>query len=189
MIGYGSIARELARMLQPLNCTILAAKKNVLHPADHDYNIPGLGDPEGDLFTRLYPIEALPSMLKLCDIAVLSLPLNPETRGIINADVLAAFKPGAFLIDVSRGNVIQPAALLPALQEKKLGGAALDVFFEEPLPPNSPFWRIPNVIVSPHIAGISPHYQQRAIDMFSANLTRYLNGSTLYNLFDPKRGY
>ena len=110
-------------------------------------------------------------------------------RHLLPLSLVLAVVAGAFLIDVSRGNVIQPAALLAALQDKKLGGAALDVFFEEPLPSNSPFWRIPNVIVSPHIAGISPHYQQRAIDMFSANLTRYLNGSTLYNLFDPKRGY
>lgn len=189
LIGYGSIARELARLLQPFGVTILAAKRDVRNPGDKDYNIPGLGDPEGDLFTRLYPMEALNSMLKQCDHVVCSLPLSPETRGLIGAETIAAMKPGAFLIDVGRGGIIDPAALLTALQEKKLAGAALDVFAEEPLPANSPFWRIPNVIISPHIAGISPRYQERAIQLFSANITRYLDGDPLFNLFDVRRGY
>ena len=189
MIGYGSIARELARLLQPFNVTVLAAKRDVMHPADEGYNIPGLGDPEGELFQRLYPIEALNSMLKLCDYAVCSLPLNASTRGSIGAEALAAMKPTAYMIDVSRGGIIDPAALIAALQEKRIAGAALDVFAEEPLPSGSPFWRLPNVIISPHIAGISPHYQQRAADMFIANLARYLASEPLYNLFEVERGY
>ena len=189
MIGYGSIARELARLLQPFDVTILAAKKDVRHPEDNGYTIPGQGDPEGNLFTRLYPMEALNSMLKTCDYVICSLPLSPEARGLIGAETIAAMKPGAYLIDVGRGNIIDPAALLAALQEKKLAGAALDVFAEEPLPANSPFWRLPNVIISPHIAGISPHYLDRAVRMFGANLARYLQGELLFNLFDVRKGY
>lgn len=189
LIGYGSIGRELARLLQPFGVTILAAKKNVMHPTDNGYNIPGLGDPDGDLFQRLYPMEALVSMIKLSDYVVCSLPLSPETRGMIGAEELNAMKPTAYLIDVGRGGIIDPAALTTVLQDKRIAGAALDVFSEEPLLSNSPFWRLPNVIISPHIAGISPAYQQRAAQMFSENLARYINNETLYNIFDVQRGY
>jgi phosphoglycerate dehydrogenase-like enzyme len=162
IVGYGSIGREIARLLLPFGVTILAAKRDVKHPQDTGYTIPGLGDPHGDFFHRLYPIQALKSMLKLCDFVIVSVPLTRQTRNMINADVLKAIKSGAYLIDIGRGGVIDQSALLDALQEHRLAGAALDVFAEEPLPPSSPFWHLPNVIISPHIAGISPYYRLRA---------------------------
>ncbi len=189
LIGYGSIGRELARLLQPLGVKILAVKHNVMQPQDTGYTPPGLGDPQGDLFTRLYPIEALRSVLKQSDFIVLTLPLSPATRGLIQHDMLESVKPGAFLIDVGRGGIVEPTALLSALQEKRLSGAALDVFAEEPLPANSPFWKLPNVIISPHIAGFSLHYHARAAKMFAENLRRYLEGEPLLNIYDPTRGY
>jgi phosphoglycerate dehydrogenase-like enzyme len=189
LVGYGSIHRELARLLQPLGPAILAAKQDVMTPRDSGYSPRGLGDPEGDLFTRLYPIQAIKSMVKECDFVSVAVPLYPATRGLINAEVLASLKPTAFLIDFSRGGITDHAALAAALQEKKLAGAALDVFPEEPLPPTSPLWRLPNVILTPHIGGNSPHYMQRAADMFAENLAHYVANQPLYNQFNLEKGY
>jgi len=189
LVGYGSICRELARLIQPFHATILATKRDVMRPQDTGYMAEGLGDPEGNLFNRLYPIQALRSMLKECDFVVVALPLNDSTRGLITAADLAVMKPHAMLVDVGRGGIIDTAALISLLQEKKIGGAALDVFEEEPLPANSPFWKLPNTIITPHIAGISQYYNQRAADLFAENLKRYLSGDALQNRFDPQQGY
>jgi len=189
VVGYGSVGREVARLLKPFGVTLLATKRDVMHPEDEGYTRPGLGDPSGELFTRLYPIQALHSMLRACDFVVICLPLTPQTRGIINAEALAAMKPTAYLIDVSRGGVVDSLALLNALQGRRIAGAALDVFPEEPLPPDSPFWKLPNVIITPHVAGISRHYLQRAAELFAENLRRYLSGGVLLNRYQGQRGY
>lgn len=189
LVGYGSVARETARVLQPFNVTILASKRDVMHPQDSGYIPEGLGDPEGDLFDRLYPIEALRSLVKECDFVVLTLPLTDDTRGIINAEVFAAMKPTAYLVDASRGGVVDHAALVTALQERRIAGAALDVFHQEPLPKDDPLWKLPNVIITPHIAGISARYKERAAAMFAENLRRYLAGSSLLNRINLEHGY
>jgi phosphoglycerate dehydrogenase-like enzyme len=189
IVGYGSIGREIARLLQPFSVKILAAKRDAMDPLDDGYMPAGLGDPTGDLFTRLYPIEALKSMLKTCDFVVVCVPLTPQTRNLIGEAELAAMPPTAYLVDVSRGGVIQPQALISALQDKKIAGAALDVFTEEPLPPASPFWKMTNVLISPHTSGMSAAYAQRAIAMFGVNLARYLSGETLLNLYKQDHGY
>ncbi|GAB4504475.1 MAG: D-2-hydroxyacid dehydrogenase [Anaerolineales bacterium] len=189
ILGYGSIGRQVARLLRAFDATVLATKFDAMQPADTGYTPEGMGDPAGDLVHRLYPAQAVKSMLKDCDFIVVALPLTPTTRGLLNAETLAACKPGACLVDVSRGGIVDHAALLKALQDHKLAGAALDVFPEEPLPPKSPLWEQPNLILTPHIAGISAHYDQRAMDLFAVNLTRYLNGQPPYNLCDPQRGY
>lgn len=189
IIGYGSIGREIARLLQTFDVKTLAAKRDLMHPEDIGYIPPGLGDPGGDLFTRLYPITALKSMVKKCDFVVVCVPLTDGTRNLVGEAELAAMSPGAYLVDVSRGGIIQSQALLEALRDKKIAGAALDVFAEEPLPSTSPFWKLPNVLISPHISGISPHYAKRAIDLFSENLERYLTGEELFNLYESEWGY
>ncbi len=189
ILGYGSIGRQVARLLREFGATVLATKFNAMQPADHDYIPPGMGDAEGDLVHRLYPAQAVKSMLKDCDFIVVTLPLTPQTRGLLNAETLAACKASAYLVDVSRGGIVDHTALLKALQEHKLAGAALDVFPEEPLPAKSPLWEQPNIILTPHIAGISSHYDERATDLFAVNLARYLNGQPLYNLCDLQRGY
>lgn len=189
IIGYGSIGREVARLLKPFNAQVLGVKRNVMNPQDEGYTIEGAGDPDGNLFTRLYPIEAIKSVLKVCDFAVVTLPLTPQTRGIIGCEELEAMKPTAYLVDACRGQVIDQNALLTTLQEKKIAGAALDVFSEEPLPANSAFWRLSNVIITPHISGASPYYDQRAVDLVIENLKRYFSGEPLLNLFRPELGY
>jgi D-2-hydroxyacid dehydrogenase (NADP+) len=120
---------------------------------------------------------------------VVTVPLTNETRGLIDAQALSACKPSAYLVDISRGGIVDHAALVKALNEHKLAGAALDVFPEEPLPKKSPLWEMPNVILTPHIAGISAHYAERAMALFAENLSRYVADLPLYNVFDFKKGY
>jgi phosphoglycerate dehydrogenase-like enzyme len=189
IVGYGSIGREIARLVRAFGGQVLAAKRDAMHPQDAGYTIPGLGDPGGDLFSRLYPYQAVRSMVKECDYVVVSVPLTPDTRGMFGASELAAMKPSAFLITVGRGGVVDQGALVTALQEKRIAGAALDVFAEEPLPTSSPLWKMSNVLVSPHVGGMSVHYNQRAIALFIENLKRYLTGAPLLNRYDIARGY
>jgi len=189
IIGYGSIGRQIARLLQPFGVTILATKRDGFNPIDEGYVAEGTGDPQGDFVHRLYPPQALRSMLKECHFIVVTVPITAETRNMVNAAILEAVKPGAFLIDVSRGGVVNHNDLADAIKNSKLAGAALDVFPEEPLPRNSPLWQNPNIIITPHISGGSEQYQERAAALFSENLLRYLAGLHLYNVFDRKRGY
>jgi D-2-hydroxyacid dehydrogenase (NADP+) len=98
-------------------------------------------------------------------------------------------KSSAYLVDISRGGVVNQAALIAALREGRIAGAALDVFEEEPLPAENPLWQLPNVIITPHIAGTSSHYESRAVTMFSENLQRYLAHQPLYNVIDLHKGY
>ncbi len=189
VVGYGSIGREVARLCQTFGAEVLATKRDLKHLEDTGYIPEGLGDPRAEIPRRLYPPQALRSMVSLCDFVVVTVPLTAETRGMVDAQVLAAMKPTAFLVDISRGGVVDHGALLEALQEERIAGAALDVYPVEPLPESSPLWEMPNVILSPHVAGASPHYMERAADLFAANLRRYISGQPLLNHFDPKRGY
>jgi phosphoglycerate dehydrogenase-like enzyme len=189
LVGYGSIAREVARMLLPFGVKILAIKKDAMHPNDDGYTLEGHGDPEGNFFHRLYPIQALKQMLKTCDFVVVTLPLTPETKGLIGEAEIRSIKPGAFLVHVSRGGIVDENALVRALMDKHLAGAALDVFTQEPLPSNSPLWKAPNLILTPHVSGFSPRYKERAGEMFIQNLMHYLHGEPLMNKFDPTRYY
>jgi phosphoglycerate dehydrogenase-like enzyme len=181
IVGYGSIGRQIARLLQVFGASVLATKRDVKHPEDIGYIIDGIGDPVGDLVNRLYPPQALCSMLKECDYVVVTLPRTSATRGLLGAKELAALKPNAYLIDISRGEIVDHNVLIPMLREHKIAGAALDVYPVEPLPSDSPLWKLPNVILSPHIAGFSPHYDERAAGLFIQNLQRYLDDLPLYN--------
>ncbi len=189
IVGYGSIGREIARVLQPFGMKILAAKKNLMKLEDEGYTPEGMGDPQGKLFTRLYPIEALKGMLSECDHVVIALPHTPETHHLFDKEIFEAMKPGAFLVNVARGGVIKDEDLVAALKSGKVGGAVLDVFEPEPLPADSPYWNLPNVIVTPHISGVSADLLDRVIDLFVANLKRYLNGQALFNRVNLDRGY
>ena len=189
IVGYGSIGRQIARLLQPFGASVLATKKDLLNPNDTGYTPEGMGDPGGDLATRLYPPEALHSMLKECDFVIITVPKTPRTIGMIGATEIAVMKPSAFLVDVSRGGIVDHTALIPALKDRRIAGAALDVYPEEPLPGDSPLWKLPNVILTPHVSGNTIHYNERAVDLFIENLHRYLNSVPLYNLIDPERGY
>jgi phosphoglycerate dehydrogenase-like enzyme len=189
IVGYGSIGQRLARLLQSFGVTILASKRDLLSDTNEDYQVDGQGDPRGEMVLRIYPGEALGTMLKACDYIVVTVPLTQKTRGLLGARQLANTKPSALLIDVSRGGVIDQDALIQALQKRQLAGAALDVFPVEPLPADNPLWHMPNVIISPHVAGFSPQYEKRAFELFKENLRRYIANQELLNKINLERGY
>lgn len=189
VVGYGSIGRHVARLAQAFGMRVLAIKRDVRHLAGERYIVPGVGDPEGDLPDRIYPPQALHSFLSECDYVVLTVPLTSQTRHLVDAAALAAMKPGGVLINISRGDVVDEPALVAALEQGKIGGAALDVFAEEPLPEDHPLWKLPNVIISPHVGGFTPHYDDRATDIFAENLRRYVGGEPLLNVVNRDREY
>jgi phosphoglycerate dehydrogenase-like enzyme len=190
IVGYGSIGRELARIADSMGMTVLAVKRDVMHPqAENEYYEAGTGDPEGEIPRRLYPPEAVASMAKECDFLVVTVPLTPQSRHMINADVLKAMKKTAILINIGRGAVVDEAELISALAAERIGGAGLDVFEEEPLPPTSPLWNMSNVIISPHIAGNSILYHERAAVLFVENLQRYISNRPLLNRLKRDKGY
>jgi len=138
---------------------------------------------------EVHALDALPSLLTQADFILVCVPLLPETRGIIDEQALAALKPGAVLVDVSRGGVTDEAALQAALADGRLKGAALDVFASEPLPATHPFWGMPNVLITPHCSSVYEGWEERAAAMFAENLGRYRKGLPLTNVVDPARGY
>ncbi len=190
IIGYGSIGREIARIAQTFGMEVLATKRNVKNAAAvNEYTRPGTGDPDGTCVSRLYPPEATRSMVALCDFVVVTVPLTAETKNLINQDVLVSMKKTAYLVNVARGGIIDEDALIKALQSGQIAGAALDVFVQEPLPSSSPLWKLENVIISPHISGMSRDYNEIAADVFAQNLERYLNKRDLLNRVDRSAGY
>jgi len=135
----------------------------------------------GDPVAEMHPFTALRELLPRCDWVVLACPLSDVTRRIINAGTLALLPRGARLINVARGGVVDQPALIEALQSGHLGGAYLDVFEKEPLPPDSPLWDLPNVLVTPHNALASAGNEHRAAELFLANLGRWARGAALLN--------
>jgi phosphoglycerate dehydrogenase-like enzyme len=189
IVGYGSIGREIARLCRAFGATVLVTKRDLKHLEDEGYSLHGVGDLNAEFPERLYPPQAVKSMVELCDFVVVTIPLTPETRGSISEEVIAGMKPTAYLVDISRGGVVDHGALVDALNAERLAGAALDVYPVEPLPESSPLWEMTNVILSPHVAGTSGRYYERATELFADNLSRYLAERPLLNIFDPESGY
>jgi phosphoglycerate dehydrogenase-like enzyme len=190
IIGYGSIGRELARIATAaFGMTVLACKREPATRGDSGYSLPGTGDPEGVLPAAWYGPGDLSRMLPGCDAVVLCAPLTAETRHFIDRAVLGAMKPTAYFVNVGRGGSVDEAALAEALAARRIAGAAIDVFAEEPPPAGHPFYDLDNVIVSPHVSGFLPSYDDRCAELFAENLRRYLAGAPLLNLVDRARGY
>ena len=190
IVGYGSIGREVARLAKAFGMRVLAVKRRSESAGEPGaFELVGLGDPAGVLPDVLYGPGQLREMLAQCDFVVLAVPLTQETRGMIGEAELRAMKPAAYLVNIARGEVCDEAALIHALQDKWIAGAGLDVFTQEPLPEASPLWTLPNVILTPHISGFTPLYEQRGVDIFCENLRRYIVGQPLLNLVDKSAGY
>lgn len=189
IVGYGSIGREIARLIRTFGAEVLATKRDLRNLDDTGYQLEGLGDPHAEIPRRLYPPEALGSMVSECDFVVVTVPLTDDTRGSIDERIFKKMKKTAYLIDISRGGVVNQEALLNALAEEELAGAALDVYPEEPPPVDSPMWKSGKLILTPHISGNSPHYMERAVTLFAENLQRYVTNSPLINEYNPDRGY
>ena len=138
---------------------------------------------------ELFAMKALDEALGHADHVCLTVPLTRATHHLMDARRLACLRAGAYLYNVSRGAVIDEAALVDALRAGRLAGAGLDVFEEEPLPETSPLWDLDNVILTPQVAGVTPLYYERTAALFADNLDRFLAGRPLSNRFDPARGY
>ncbi|HUM14727.1 MAG TPA: D-2-hydroxyacid dehydrogenase [Candidatus Nitrosotalea sp.] len=190
VIGYGSIGRELARIAKSaFGMTVLACKRDPSRRADDGYCLPGTGDPDGRLPDEWLGHGELDSLLTRSDVVVLCAPLTDETRGMIGDRALARMKPSAYFINVGRGASVNEAALARALRERRIAGAAVDVFVEEPPPAGHPLYGLDNVILSPHVSGFLPSYDEKCSVLFAENLRRYLAGEPLLNLVDRARGY
>jgi len=189
IVGLGSIGRAVAALASSFGCRIVAVRRHSeleSSPRSVDDEAPAVGELRLD---RVGGPETLPDLLAESDFIVLAAPLTPETEDLIDADALARVKPGAWLINVARGRLIDERALLRALRDGELGGAVLDTFRDEPLPPMSSFYDLPNVIVTPHTAWSSGRVLDRSVELFCDNLRRFAGGKPLLNVVDPDAGY
>jgi phosphoglycerate dehydrogenase-like enzyme len=190
VIGYGSIGRELARVARTaFAMTVLACKRDPARRRDEGWALPGTGDPEGVFPEAWLSPAQLPELLARSDVVVICAPLTAETRGLIGARELGLMKPTAYLINVGRGASLDERALAQALADKRLAGAAVDVFAQEPPATGHPLYAADNVIVSPHVSGFLPSYDERCTELFAENLRRFLAGAPLLNQVDRARGY
>jgi len=144
---------------------------------------------KSEVVDRFYKYEALDEMLTGAEVLVVAMPGTPLTKNMIGAHELSLLKKGAHLVNISRGSIVDETAMIPALKSGQLSGAALDVFQQEPLPKDSPFWDMPNVLIFPHAASISDRENSRIIEVFCDNLRRYLDGKPLYNVLNTKLQY
>lgn len=177
IVGYGAIGHRVAELARAFGMRILAIRRKPKLSA---------GDP---LIDGTYSPAQTTQMLAECDYVAATAPLTPETRGLIGASQIAAMKPSAVIVNVGRGPVIDEIALIAALESGKIRGAALDVFDTEPLPAGHPFYRLRNVLLSPHSADHTPDNRERAVDFFVDNFERFAKGEPLQNMVDKRAGY
>ena len=177
IVGLGAIGRELVRRARAFGMRVVATRRSAQA---------GDSDPDVDV---LLPSSELPRLLAESDYIVICVPLTAETDGMIGAQEFALMKPEAAIVNIARASVIDEAALLEALSAERIAGAALDVHDPEPLPEDSPFWDLPNAIVTPHRSGSIDGYFDRAAEFFAENLQRYARGEPLANMVGRERGY
>ncbi len=174
IIGIGQIGQEIATRASAFGIRVVGSRRR-------PRPMPGVAQVVGD--------DAWRDLLPEADFVVVSAPLTDQTRGMIDAAAFAAMKPDAYLINIARGQIIDTAALLAALDEGRIGGAGLDAFDTEPLPADDPLWQQPNVWVTPHITYSSPRTRERMVQIFADNLRRFQLGETLVNIVDKQAGY
>ncbi|MFI5359568.1 MAG: D-2-hydroxyacid dehydrogenase [Halanaerobiales bacterium] len=175
IVGTGSIGREIARRAKAFRMRTIGVKRNIEGKIDY--------------IDELYSNAQLEIALKQGDYIVIALPLTEETRGFIGRKEFAVMKETAFFVNIARGEVVDEGALIEALKEGRIAGAALDVFTEEPLSPDSPFYDLENVYITPHISAAHPDYNLKAVRLFIENLKSYLENREIKNLVDYNRGY
>lgn len=187
--GYGGIGRETARLAKAVGMVVHVMSRRPVTPRRDMYIVPGTGDAEGVLpdkqFTEGQELEFLAGL----DFLILTLPLTQRTEGLLGERELRALPRTAYILNPARGPIIQEQALLRALQEEWIAGAALDTHYQYPMPPDHPLWRFPNVIFTPHISGSSSstHFAARIWEIFLGNVQRYLNGRPLLNELSPEQ--
>ncbi len=174
VVGLGGIGAQTARLLKGLGATVLGVKRTV-EPMD--------------FVDAVHPVTALPALVGRADAIVFTLPGTDATAGLYGAELIAATKPGAVIVNVGRGTVIDESALIDGLISGPLGSAYLDVVAVEPLPADSPLWDLPNVVISPHTAALNDAEDRRIAELFAENLRRFLAGDGLINVVDPDEFY
>jgi phosphoglycerate dehydrogenase-like enzyme len=175
VVGLGAIGREVARLARGMGLRVIAVTRS------------GRAAPE--LADRVAPASALDALLADADFVVLAAPETPETHHLMNAARLARMKPGAYLVNVARGSLVDENALVAVLREQRIAGAALDVAGEEPLPESSPLWALENCFLTPHLSGASDSLWERQTELLLDNLDRWFSGRDLRNRVDLNRGY
>jgi phosphoglycerate dehydrogenase-like enzyme len=176
IVGLGAIGAEVARAAGAFGMRVSAVRKHADKPVP-----PGVEE--------VFPPDRLHDLLAKSDVVVLSAASTPETRHLIESSALTAMKRGALLVNVGRGRLVDDEALIKALRDGRAGGAALDVFTREPLDPASPYWDLPNVIITPHISGAMEDYWTPLVALFAENLRRFEAGQPLLNVVDKAAGY
>ncbi len=176
VIGLGAIGAAVAARLSALGATVRGIRRRA-------------ASADVDGVASIHTPDEIAALLPRADVVVLSAPHTRETRGLIGARELAVMSPDSILVNVSRGQLVDEPALLAALGERRIGGAALDVFNDEPLPADSPFWTLPNVLITPHTAGWRPDHWDAAVALFAENLRRFDAGQPLLNVVDKLAGY
>lgn len=189
IVGLGSIGRAVGALASAFGCRVIATRRRPeagTAATDGGGDDPYLGSA---MLDRVLPPERLPELLAESDFVVLAAPLTTETVGLIGDASIAAMKPGAWVINIARGELVDERALMRALREGRLGGAVLDTFRDEPLPPGSPLYDTPNVIITPHTSWSSTRVLERSVELFCDNLRRFATDAPLVNLVDPSAGY
>ena len=189
IVGYGRIGREIGRLATAHGMTVLGVTRSGRERTAAERAAQVDFGRTADEVVEIVGPAALPDVLGRSDYVVVVVPLTSETAGLIDANAIAAIKPGAVLINVARGGIVDEHALLAALRAGALSGVALDVFDDEPLPPDSAWWSEPNAFVTPHVSGLAPRYSEQVLQIVSENLRRYLDGEPLLNRVDRVRGY
>lgn len=177
VLGLGEIGRAVAEKVKAIGMKVSAIKRHYTS----ELNIPNIDS--------LYPVTKLAEFLNNVDFLVICLPLTLETKGLIGRDEFKYMKNSSFVIDVSRGGIVNHKDLMWAIKNEIISGAILDVFENEPLPKDSELWNLNNVIITPHIAGITKDYVQKVGQLFSDNLERFIERKNLLNIVDRTRGY
>jgi phosphoglycerate dehydrogenase-like enzyme len=175
VVGTGGIGREIAKLLRAAGVVVRGAGRKVV-----------TDDPD---FGEIVDSGNLAAEVGWCDHLILAAPLTPATRGLVDAQVLAAMKPDAHLVNIARGPMVDESALLDALTARRIGGATLDVFDTEPLPPGHPLWDAPNVTITAHMSADAVGWRETLAAQFAANVRRWLAGEPLNNVVDKKLGY
>ena len=182
IVGLGSIGQAVARLSLAFGARVVATRKE---------RVGGTAELPADLsgIAAVLPPDRLTELLTQSDFVVLAAPYTAETHDLIDERALAAVKPGAWLVNIARGHLVDDRALERALRDGRLGGAILDTIREEPLPPTSPLYDVPNLLITPHTSWSSGRVLDRSIDLFCENLERYARGEPLLNAIDRSRGY
>lgn len=192
IVGYGGIGREVARRVASLGARVIAVKRRPAQQGEADLTSVVGGERLGSRVELVWGASGLDAVYRECDAIVVAAPDTPETRGMIDASAFERMKPGAIFVNVARGRLVDEPALLEAVASGRIRGAGLDVFATEPLPPDSPLWGFPNVVITPHVSAVTRGYWGRETDLILRNLERHLHDAPLEeweNVVDKHAGY